>query len=859
MISLLNIFKPRQRSKPIDRETFRQRFENYQEILKANRDALELMADTQQKLSGNYLFDRNYLLTTTSHLESSVRKMVEQLNFLADQYYKDLNKGLEKILVLIKKELHKPQVIQQYPFTIPFRKIKKRTIAAVGEKCANLGEIQNVIGFPVPPGFAVSTYAFQTFMQKNNLQKLINRMLDTLDVKTMHDLEEASKQIQTLIMETPLPEEIAKAIAEAYEELVSQTGGIRLPVAVRSSGAMEDSSLASFAGQYKSFLNVPGDMIEKYYKLVVASQFSPRAIYYFKNRGFEYSEIPMAVGVMAMIPVESAGIVYTRHPELPQEDFLIINAVFGLGVSAVGGETTPDLYRVSRKDPANILSQEKGKQEEMVVSASPGTVAHRTLPSEKKNQQVLTASQIIELATLSLELEKKFACPQDIEWAIDRKGNIFILQARPLKLRPHDRSSQTSTPKMVKTNSPVLAESGTIASTGIGSGPVYLVRSFEDLQNFPPGAVLVSHHAPPDYTLVVDRASAIVTEVGSAASHIATVAREFTVPALLNVSRITEIVTPGETITVDAVNGFIYQGIAQELLDPYQKTSLPFKDTAIYQLLKKINHYVSPLNLTDPRGQNFKPAHCKTLHDITRFAHEMAMQELFTLGERSSFPEGATKKLNIPQPLDIYLIDLGKGLNEVKLLSSGVAPDDVKSRPFLALWKGMSQVKWAGPRPVNLRGFMSVVARSASDPTVMEKLTYKNYVIITDAYMNFSTRLGYHFSSIDAFIGENTQDNYVQFIFNGGGADLTRRMRRARLITMILNHHGFNNTLKEDNIYARGENLEAETIEKMLNVLGIVVVTTRQMDMAMYNDKIVDWYFQEFIKGNYSFGATSQK
>jgi Phosphoenolpyruvate synthase/pyruvate phosphate dikinase len=858
MISLLNIFKRRQRSKPIDREIFRQRFENYQEILKANRDALELMADTQQKLSGSYLFDRNYLLTATSHLESNVRKIVEQLNLLADQSYKELNEALEKVMALIKKELQEPQPIQRYPFTIPFREIKKDTFPAVGEKCANLGEIQNSIGFRVPPGFAISTYAFHVFMQKNNLRDVINKILNKLDVKTMHDLEEASTYIQTLIMETPLPEEITKAITEAYEKLVSKKEAW-FPVAVRSSGAKEDSPLATFAGQYKSFLNVSPDMIEKYYKLVLASQFSPRAIYYFKSRGFEYSEIPMAVGVMAMVPAESAGIVYTRHPEAPQDDFLIVNAVFGLGISAVGGETTPDLYRVSRNDPKNILSQERGKQEKMVMSDSPGTVSHLALPPEKRNQPVLTASQITELSVLSLKLEKKFACPQDIEWAIDQEGKIFILQARPLKLRQPDRSTETSPPKMIKTNSPVLAESGIIASTGIGSGPVYIVKSFEDLKNFPAGAVLVSHHAPPDYTLVVDRASAIVTEVGSAASHIATVAREFMVPALFNVSRITEVVTPGEPITVDAINGFIYQGIVQELLDSYQETRPPFKDTAIYQLLKKITQYVTPLNLTDPRGQNFKPEYCETLHDITRFSHEMAMQEMFSLGERSSFPEGATKKLNIPQPLDIYLIDLGKGLKEIKPLSSGVTPDDVKSRPFLALWKGMSQVTWAGPRPVNIRGFMSVVARSASDPTVMEKLTYKNYVIITDTYMNFSTRLGYHFSSIDAFIGENIQDNYVQFIFNGGGADLTRRMRRARLISMILSHHGFNTILKEDNLYARGENLKAETIEKMLTALGIVVVTTRQMDMAMYNDKIVDWYFQEFIKGNYSFGATTQK
>lgn len=858
MISLLSIFQRRKRSETIDREGFVQRFHNYQEILRANRDALELMAELQQKLSGVFLFDRNYLITTIPRLENHLRTIIDQLNLLSDQRYTKLPEVLKRVMDLIQKELSRPQEIPKVSFTIPFRAIKKNMMFSVGGKCAHLGEIKNTFGFPIPPGFVISTYAFKTFLQNNNLHEKINHILTALDIKTLAELEEASRTIQQIVGETPLSQEIVDSIRCSYEELTKEVGK-PVPVAIRSSAAQEDTTLATFAGQYKSFLNVPGDMIEKYYKLVLASQFSPRAIYYFKSRGFEYSEIPMAVGVMAMVPVESAGIVYTRHPEIPQEDSLIINAVFGLGISAVGGETTPDLYRVSRKDPKNILSQERGKQEEVVVSASPGTVAHITLPPEKKNQQVLTASQITELSALSLELEKKFACPQDIEWAIDQEGKIFILQARPLKLRQHDRSTKTSTPKMAKANFPVLAESGAIASTGIGSGPVYIVKAFEDLKNFPPGAVLVSHHAPPDYTLVVDRASAIVTEVGSAASHIATVAREFMVPALFNVSRITQIVTPGETITVDAINGFIYQGIVQELLDSYQEARPPFKDTAIYQLLKKITQYVTPLNLTDPRGQNFKPEYCKTLHDITRFSHEMAMQEMFTLGERSSFPEGATKKLNIPQPLDIYLIDLGKGLKEVKPLSSGVTPDDIKSRPFLALWEGMNQVTWSGPRPVNLRGFMSVVARSASDPTVMEKLTYKNYVIITDAYMNFSTRLGYHFSSIDAFIGENIQDNYVQFIFNGGGADLTRRMRRARLISMILNHHGFNTILKEDNIYARGEKLEAATIEKMLTVLGIVVVTTRQMDMAMYNDKIVDWYFQEFIRGNYSFGATIQK
>jgi len=857
MTSLFNIFKPRKRSKTIDREVFRQRFENYQEILKANRYALELMAELQQKLSGFYLFDRTYLISIVSQIEGAIRKIIEQLNLLSDQSYPELFEVLEKIMDGIKKELLPPQMIQEYPFTIPFSRIRKDDVPAVGGKCANLGEIKNALGFPVPPGFAISTYAFYTFIEKNHLHEVITDTLNRVDIKTIQDLEAASQQIQNLVLQAQLPEEIRKAIADSYDELIEEVG-FRVPVAVRSSGAKEDSPLTSFAGQYKSFLNISGEEVEKYYKLALASQFSPRAIYYFKTRGFDFNEIPLAVGVMAMIPAKGAGVVYTRSPDNPDLDFIIVTAVFGLGTSAVSGETRPDVYQVSRNEVDKLLSADFGKQEILVESLPTGGTQTRIISPEIKNQPVLTKEQISRLATIALTIEKHFGKPQDIEWAIDPEGRIFILQSRPLNLRQQKERKVAFFPKTSKKNLPILSETGTIASQGIGGGPVYLVSSVDDLKNFPPGAVLVSHHAPPDYVLILDRASAIVTEVGSLASHLSTVARELGIPAIFNVPQATEILIPGMEITVDAVNGYIYKGIVKDLIEEYKKPESPFKQTRVYRTLTTIARNITPLYLTDPRGQNFSPRHCKTLHDITRFCHEMAMQEMFSLGEKSSFPEGTTKKLKIPQPLDIYLIDLGEGIEPAKLLSSEVVPEDVKCRPFLALWRGMSKVKWAGPRPVSLRGFMSVIAHSASDPAVMEKLTYKNYVIITDNYMNFSTRLGYHFSSIDAFLGNNTDDNYVQFIFNGGGADITRRIRRARLIEMILKYHGFTTELKEDSLYARGENLEAEAIEKMLNVLGMVVVTTRQMDMVMYNDKLIDYYFNEFIRGNYSFGATIQ-
>ena len=365
--------------------------------IRDSRDALELMAELQQKLGGNYLFDRNYLITITSRLENNVSKIIQQLNLLSDQRYEPLNEVLEKIKRLIKTELFQTRIIQKYPLTIPFREINKDTFTAVGEKCANLGEIQNIIGFPVPSGFAISTYALQIFMQKNNLQDMINQTLDKLDIKTMKELEEASNSIQTLILEASIPDEIAASIKKDYEKLVSAEG-IRIPVAVRSSAAQEDTA-SSFAGQYKSFLNVSGDNIDRYYKLVLASQFSPRAIYYFKSRGFDYNDLPMAVGVMAMVQAEGAGIVYTKPAGDPDKDYVVINAVFGLGVSAVGGETNPDVYHVSRKDTKNILLRDFGQQNVMVKGLSEGGIEHREISAKKRSQPVLGDHQISQLAT----------------------------------------------------------------------------------------------------------------------------------------------------------------------------------------------------------------------------------------------------------------------------------------------------------------------------------------------------------------------------------------------------------------------------------------------------------------------------
>jgi CheY-like chemotaxis protein len=159
------------------------------------------------------------------------------------------------------------------------------------------------------------------------------------------------------------------------------------------------------------------------------------------------------------------------------------------------------------------------------------------------------------------------------------------------------------------------------------------------------------------------------------------------------------------------------------------------------------------------------------------------MEELFRCLPR--LDEEGARRLVSSIPLELNLIDLGGGLSPEAADLVKVRPEHLTSRPMLAYWRGVSAVGWQGPKPVDLAGFMSVVMSTATDTNIAERLHEKNFAIITHDYMNLSNRLGFHFATIEAFLGA-PGESYVSFTFYGGGAELPRRMRRVRFLTRIL-------------------------------------------------------------------------
>jgi len=611
-------------------------------------------------------------------------------------------------------------------------------------------------------------------------------------------------------------------------------------VSVRSSAILEDGEF-SFAGQYATFLNVPEALISLRYKEVVASLFTPRAIFYYKTKGLSEEEIVMAVGVLRMIDAKAGGVVYTIDPNDPEKNIKIINAVRGLGKAVVDGSLEPDYYSVSRKT-GNIMEKRIAEQRAMLVCNQEGDIEERLVPAEMKGRPCLTDEQIKALSDYAAALEGYYGKPQDIEWAIDHNDHIYILQSRPLRIMEVEREAKV--PMRVEGYN-ILLERGIIACKGIGHGKAFVLKNEADLKDFPEGAVLVAGHTSTRYVTVMNKAAAIITDIGGATGHMASLSREYGVPTILDTETATTAIRDGQEITVDAYNCNVYDGRVSELLEYSSIKKDAFKDTRLFKKLNEALKWIVPLNLIDPEDKNFRPEQCKTFHDITRFAHEKAMTEMFLIGKGQD-SSGGTIPLGKEGPLDAHFIDMGGGVKEgVKV----AGPEDILSIPFAVFLKGLLSIPWPEPRPADVTGFLGMMATAATtSETVLYRAGRLSFALIASNYMNFSIRLGYHFSMVEAYAGENRNDNYIKYFFKGGGAAVDRRLRRLRFITEILERLGFRVTVTEDVLSAALTKYKQADIEKKCEILGKLTVYTKQLDLIMFNDALIDRRIEEFVK-----------
>ena len=821
----------------------REKFHHFRGLLESNNEVLTIMADMEEKASGDYLFDTGYLKSQVGQLGTHVSRIVQEINQLTGHRYPELNAINQNILADILSELAAEPEIPATPFVLPLAELTQEMAPAVGGKMANLGEIRNRLGILVPQGFAVTAAAYRHFLENSGLAETIEERLNEARIDDLESLELISREVQELVSQAPLPPDLEEALEQAGATLA----GHRL--AVRSSAVGEDTDF-SFAGQFHTLLNVEAAGLAAHYKEVVASKFRPRAVFYWKYRDFSLGELPMAVGCVTMVPARASGIMFSRDPHEPEAEAIIITAVWGLGKYAVDGTITPDLYKVGRGKPTAVLEKRIAVKPVALQCQASGGCGPVTLSEEQAASACLTSAQLEALAEIAVKLEEHFGRPQDIEWAIDEHGAITILQSRPLRISAPVFGEVKAEAELELP--PPLLSFGVRASGGAAAGHVFHLSAEEDIKNIPKGAVVVAKQPAARLVLVMDKISAIITEVGGPTDHMSILAREFKVPALVEVKDALQALKPGQIVTVDADTAEIYGGVVRELLERRQKTDKIMQDNPDLQKLTAILKKTVPLHLLDPTSPGFKAKNCLTLHDITRFCHEKAMDAMFFLDVEEAVTASGVCRLKIDLPLNIFVLDLGGGLSVSGQAS--VTEDDISSRPFQAMLRGFHhpEVRWAGQVAPDLKGFISVWANTMYDMAKHERgLGGKSFAIITEHYLNFNSRLGYHFGLVDAYLSEERNDNYISFQFKGGAASVDRRERRARLLGKILTDLGFKVQLTGDLVQGRLVKYSREDSEEMLEMTGLVMAFARQLDLALSSEAVIDKCLEAFRTRDY--------
>ena len=327
-------------------------------------------------------------------------------------------------------------------FVRPFSEIGIGDRVSVGGKGASLGELTRA-GIPVPPGFVVDTACFRVFLDTVDADHSARSQLEALSNLDLITAE--GNNMRQRIMTAVMPPQMAEAISAAYDSLSDG------PVAVRSSATGEDGEDASFAGLQDTYLWLTGnDAVLHHVQRCWASLYSTESLSYRRRLGIAEDGLAMGVVVQRMVDAALSGVMFTRSPTTGDRSVIVVEGSYGLGSCVVSGEVTPDKYVINKVTGEIMDRAVSVKMRQHVPDARNGGVIDEPVADQLQSVTCLSDAQLAELAAIAKRVERHYGRPQDIEWAIARSGDVFILQSRPetvwSRRDPVPVAKQTATP-----------------------------------------------------------------------------------------------------------------------------------------------------------------------------------------------------------------------------------------------------------------------------------------------------------------------------------------------------------------------------------------------------------------------------
>lgn len=804
----------------------RTKYNAFRELLQHDRICHKRLAELEELYYRNEPTDLNRIRRLHRELADEVTAMVGCLNRMAPASYLTLRAWTKKIDFYGRIALTPLARPAFSAFVLPLEG-SYADDSMTGGKALHLSLLRHRLGLPVADGFIVATAAFDYFLAANNLRPRINALLSHVNIRSEQSLSGVSARLMQMIHEAEIPYRLARDIENSLAELRQRTGTDFF--AVRSSAVGEDSAI-SFAGQYESVLGVGSDRLLEACKKVFASKYSPRAVYYRINAGMLDEETPMAVLVLPMIDAVLSGVAMSRGPADAADEAVAIHYTQGLGDKLVGGRCTPATV-VVRPDGDGFT----------VAGGTDRTEATRSLAGEHAEL----------LASWVRRIEEYFQGPQEVEWCLDRWGDLFLLQARPMLIQDgtvddehFDGSGLT-----------VLLEGGETASRGAACGPVQIVAHENELAGIADGAVLVTAVTPPSYVLALDRVCAVVAEQGSAADHFASVAREAGVPVLVGTGNAASALQPGRNVTVCADLRRVFDGCIDRILKQFPPRRMARQDTPFRRTFERAGKFIFPLRLRSPADPSFSPENCRSLHDIIRFVHEKGVQAMFSQPAAMFTRGSAATLLQAPIPLRIYVLDIEADAGRFSSQDAQVEAHEPRSVPLGALLQGLTHpgITWRHDDHFDWKDFTDLTMGggivSSSDPA------FASYAVVSRDYLNMNLRFGYHFVILDSLCGTIDEENYIKLRFAGGGGEASGKARRLAFIAGVLHRLGFSVQTAADLLEAQLMRYNQEEIIRKLDMVGRLLGATTLLDMVIKDEKMVDRMIDAFMNGRYDFSG----
>jgi rifampicin phosphotransferase len=304
--------------------------------------------------------------------------------------------------------------------TVPFAESGFGTMALVGGKGHNLVNLAQA-GFPVPPGFVVTSDAYTSFVEP--LDWLPDE-LKGFDFSDTTRLAEQCAAVRERLAGVPLPPDVVGAIQHALSALKLERTS---KFAVRSSSTLEDLAQAAFAGQHDTYLNVRVENVATKVRDCFVSLWGDRAVLYRHHQGFDQLHARMAVVVQLQIECDRAGVGFSVNPVTGNLRQLVIDANYGLGESVVAGECEID-HILLDKTTMQVVSQSIGQKDRMIVPTAGGT-EERQVDAKLAAAPCLRGQEITAIGQLLTKIETHYGWPQDIEWGI-KDGQLYLFQSR---------------------------------------------------------------------------------------------------------------------------------------------------------------------------------------------------------------------------------------------------------------------------------------------------------------------------------------------------------------------------------------------------------------------------------------------